>query len=114
MRLVLTGMCVGCQPQKEVLHFNTHVRVKDQRHLTLHNRTNQRWELKPVIEGEHWTGSDVITVEPLQSKQYEITYRPLIMTAESKKHMVSCKEMQVGVLGFSLCRIFCLFVCLSN
>ena len=95
-------MCVGCQPQKEVLHFNTHVRVKDQRHLTLHNPTNQRWELKPVIEGEHWTGADVVTVELLQSKQYEITYRPLIMTAESKKHMVSWKVIEVLSFRFSL------------
>ncbi|XP_022080460.1 hydrocephalus-inducing protein homolog isoform X2 [Acanthaster planci] len=86
LRLVLTGMCVGSQPQKEVLHFNTHVRVKDTRSLTLHNRTNQRWELRPVIEGEHWTGGDSIVLEPQQSKPYEMTYRPLIMTAEGKKH----------------------------
>ncbi|XP_033625714.1 hydrocephalus-inducing protein homolog [Asterias rubens] len=86
LRLVLTGMCVGSQPQKEVLHFNTHVRVKDTRSLTLHNRTNLRWELRPVIEGEHWAGADTIVLEPQQSKPYEMTYRPLIMTAESKKH----------------------------
>ena len=94
LRLVLTGMCVNCQPQKEILHFSTHVRVKDTRSLTLHNRTNQRWaQLKPVIEGEHWTGAEAITVEPQQSKAYELVYRPLVMTAEGKKHTVSLKKL---------------------
>lgn len=44
--------------------------------------------LRPVIDGEYWTGPDTITVEPQQSKNYELTYRPLTMTQEGKKHMV--------------------------
>lgn len=88
LRLVLTGMCVGCQPQKEIIHFNTHVRVKDARNMTLHNRTNMRWDLRPVIEGEHWSCADAVIVEPQQSKPFEIVYRPLIMTSEGKKHQV--------------------------
>lgn len=44
--------------------------------------------LRPVIDGEYWSGPDTITVEPQQSKNYELTYRPLTMTQEGKKHMV--------------------------
>lgn len=45
--------------------------------------------LRPVIDGEYWSGPDTITVEPQQSKNYELTYRPLTMTQEGKKHMVT-------------------------
>ncbi|XP_077982980.1 hydrocephalus-inducing protein homolog isoform X2 [Glandiceps talaboti] len=86
LKLVLTGMCVACQLQKEVLHFNAHVRMKDTKNLSLVNRTNQLWCLRPVIDGEYWTGADAITIEPQQSKAYEIIYRPLTMTKEGKKH----------------------------
>nr|XP_006823299.1 PREDICTED: hydrocephalus-inducing protein homolog [Saccoglossus kowalevskii] len=86
LKLVLTGMCVPCQPQKEVLHFNTHVRMKETKNLTLTNRTNQLWNLRPLIDGEYWAGADAITIEPQQSKAYEIVYRPLTMTKEGKKH----------------------------
>ncbi|XP_033116735.1 hydrocephalus-inducing protein homolog isoform X2 [Anneissia japonica] len=86
LKLVLTGMCVGCVPMKETLHFNTHVRVKETRSVNLHNRSNLRWNLKPVIEGEHWSGAESIIVDPQSSKPYEVTYRPLIMTHEGKKH----------------------------
>ncbi|XP_071959113.1 hydrocephalus-inducing protein homolog isoform X2 [Antedon mediterranea] len=86
LKLVLTGMCIGCTPMKEVLHFNTHVRVKDTRSLNLHNRTNRRWQLKPIIEGEHWSGAESIAIEAQSSKPFEVTYRPLIMTHEGKRH----------------------------
>lgn len=71
-----------------MLHFATHVRTRDTRNLVIHNRTNQLWMLRPVIDGEYWSGPDTITVEPQQSKNYELTYRPLTMTQEGKKHLV--------------------------
>ena len=89
LRLTLTGTCTIVQPAKEILHFTTHVRAKDTRNLMIANRTNMHWELRPVIEGEYWTGPDTLVVEPQATKPYELTYRPLVMTAENKKHTVS-------------------------
>ncbi|KAJ8406633.1 hypothetical protein AAFF_G00302070 [Aldrovandia affinis] len=50
----------------------------------------QRWVLRPVIEGEHWSGPPSIILEPHQQcHAYEITYRPLVMTTDGKKHQGS-------------------------
>lgn len=56
--------------------------------------------LRPVIDGEYWSGPDTITVEPQQSKNYELTYRPLTMTQEGKKHMVRIVEITDAFLFF--------------
>ena len=52
-------------------------------------RTNQLWKLRPVIDGEFWSGAETVTVEPQQNKAYELTYHPLVMTVDGKKHTVS-------------------------
>lgn len=86
--LTLTGMCIGNPPVREGQHFSSNVRVKDTKNLTIANRSNQSWHLKPIIEGEQWSGPVSFVVEPQQTKQYEITYYPLTMTSEGKKHQV--------------------------
>ncbi|XP_064641495.1 hydrocephalus-inducing protein-like isoform X2 [Lineus longissimus] len=86
LKLTLTGMCTGVAPLKEVQHFTTHVRQKETKNLMIINRTNQVWKLKPKIDGEFWTGSDTIVVEPQQTKPYELAYKPLVMTQDNKKH----------------------------
>ncbi|ESO91099.1 hypothetical protein LOTGIDRAFT_122343, partial [Lottia gigantea] len=84
--LTLTGMCTGIPPVKETQHFATHVRQKETKHISIPNRTNQQWHLKPVIDGEYWSGPVTVIVEPQQNKSYELTYKPLTMTPEGKKH----------------------------
>ncbi|XP_035679087.1 LOW QUALITY PROTEIN: hydrocephalus-inducing protein homolog [Branchiostoma floridae] len=84
--LTLTGMCVSTPALKEVLNFSTHVRQKDTKTVTISNRTNQTWELHPVIDGEFWAGLETFLVDPQQNKAYELVYKPLCMTAEGKKH----------------------------
>ena len=66
------------------------MRNREVKNLMIHNKTNQVWLLKPVIDGEYWTGADTITIDPQTGKNYEIAYRPLTMTVEHKKHTVSC------------------------
>lgn len=68
--------------------FSCSVRSKEVRTVIINNKTNQRWQLSPVIDGEYWSGSDVMVVEAQQAKPYELTYRPLTMTLDGKKHMV--------------------------
>ena len=93
--LTLTGMCIGVPPVREGQHFITSVRTKDTKNLSISNRSNQQWNLKPIIDGEQWSGPVSFIVEPLQTKQYELTYYPLTMTQEGKKHQVRPKCVQI-------------------
>ncbi|XP_069757040.1 hydrocephalus-inducing protein homolog [Narcine bancroftii] len=87
LQIHLTGSCAPASAMKEVVSFSCHVRTKQTHAIQLTNRTNQIWNLWPIIEGEHWTGPKNITVQPHQQSQpYEITYSPLRMTVDGKKH----------------------------
>ncbi|XP_066569678.1 hydrocephalus-inducing protein homolog [Amia ocellicauda] len=92
LTLTLTGSCMWAPTPKEpqVVNFVCQVRTQQTQSIMLSNRTNQRWSLKPVIEGEHWSGSPTFVIEPQQqNKAYEVTYRPLVMTTDGKKHQGS-------------------------
>ena len=91
VRLTLTGSCVAIAP-KETVNFNTIVRGKDTKTITIANKSNESYILKPNIGGEHceyWTGSDTLVVEPHSSKGYELLYRPFTMTSLDNKHEAS-------------------------
>ncbi|XP_075045519.1 hydrocephalus-inducing protein homolog [Mixophyes fleayi] len=90
LKLTLSGSCVGLPSTKEAVNFQCHVRSKQVQTILLSNKTNHTWHLQPVIDGEHWRGPEVITVEAhQQNKPYEMTYHPLVMSAEGKKHQGS-------------------------
>lgn len=73
----------------QVMNFTCQVRTQHVQPLTLSNRSNQRWNLKPVIEGQHWTGAPSFSLEPYQqNKVYEVVYKPMVMTTDGKKHQV--------------------------
>ena len=84
LRLTLTGMCVAVPPSKDVLNFSAAVRARDVRMLSVPNKTNLSWHVRPVIDGEQWTGPEMFDVEAQTTKGYELTYRPLTMTSEGK------------------------------
>ena len=86
--LTLTGSCTGIPPVKEIQNFQSLVRGSDTKPLMIPNKSNQLWNLKPIIDGEYWTGPITFTVEPQQTKGYDLTYKPLTMTSENKKHTV--------------------------
>jgi hydrocephalus-inducing protein len=85
LKLCLTGSCISPTAMKEVISFQTHVRMRDTKSIPVYNKTNQTWSLNPVIDGEFWSGADLFVVEPQQSKNYEISYRPFVMTPDSQK-----------------------------
>ena len=103
MTLTLTGMCIGVPPVREGQHFITSVRTRDTKNLSISNRSNQQWNLKPIIDGEQWSGPVSFIVEPLQTKQYELTYYPLTMTSEGKKHQVGSYISTLSPLGNFSC-----------
>ncbi|KAL5467034.1 hypothetical protein EMCRGX_G031201 [Ephydatia muelleri] len=87
--LTLSGMCIEQVPLKDVIHFFTSVRGKEMRQLTISNKTNSTWLLKPIIDGEYWSGPESISIPPNQNHHYELTYQPLVMTPEPTKHQGS-------------------------
>ncbi|XP_078720178.1 hydrocephalus-inducing protein homolog isoform X2 [Lampetra fluviatilis] len=88
--LTLTGSCIDQPPSREVLNFRCPVRSRQTQTISLANRTNQRWVLRPVLKGEHWTGADSVTVEAQQQgRPYEVIYEPLTMTSIRQEHQGS-------------------------
>ncbi|XP_047008963.2 hydrocephalus-inducing protein homolog isoform X3 [Ictalurus punctatus] len=88
--LTLAGSCVVLPVANQVLNFVCQVRSQCTQSVTLSNNTNQRWCLKPLIEGEYWSALLSLVIEPYQqNKAYEITYKPMVMTTDGKKHLGS-------------------------
>ncbi|XP_021264314.1 hydrocephalus-inducing protein homolog isoform X3 [Numida meleagris] len=85
--LTLAGCCTETPVIKETLTFSCDVRGKDSQTILLSNPSNEPWTVKPVIEGEHWKGPECIHLEGnQQNKPYKITYKPLTMSSEERKH----------------------------
>jgi len=82
-------MCNILPQPKDPQHIVTHVRQSETKHIPIANKTNQTWNLKPIIDGEYWSGPVTFMVEANQTKQYTLMYKPLTMTPEGKKHLVS-------------------------
>ena len=55
--------------------------------ITISNRTNSQWDLKPLIEGDYFSGLESFVVEPQSNMMYEVTYFPMTMCGpDGKKH----------------------------
>ena len=65
------------------------MRTKEVKNITIHNKTAVSWLLNPVIDGEYWSGPVSVAVESGHSAQYELTYKPLVMTKDTQKHQVT-------------------------
>uniref|UniRef100_A0A669QXT0 HYDIN axonemal central pair apparatus protein n=1 Tax=Phasianus colchicus TaxID=9054 RepID=A0A669QXT0_PHACC len=88
--LTLAGCCMETPVIKETLIFSCHVREKHSQTILLSNPSNEPWAVKPVIEGDHWKGLECIHLDGnQQDKPYKITYKPLTMSSEKKKHQGS-------------------------
>ncbi|NXI70129.1 HYDIN protein, partial [Anseranas semipalmata] len=90
LRLTLAGCCVEAPVTKEMLTFACDVREKHSQTILLSNPSNEAWTVQPVIEGEHWKGPEFFHLEAnQQNKPYKITYKPLTMNSDKKKHQGS-------------------------
>ncbi|XP_074533739.1 hydrocephalus-inducing protein homolog [Halichoeres trimaculatus] len=87
--LTVTGSCIEATTSKEVVSFVCPVRSSHTQTLPVINPTNECCSIRPVIEGEQWSAEPSVNLEPLQNKAYRITYKPLTMTADKKKHLGS-------------------------
>ncbi|NXG68880.1 HYDIN protein, partial [Baryphthengus martii] len=90
LQLTLTGCCMESPVTKETLTFACDVREKQSQTILLSNPSSEAWTLQPIIEGEHWKGPEFFHLEANQQKKpYKITYKPLTMSSEKKKHQGS-------------------------
>ncbi|XP_061325296.1 hydrocephalus-inducing protein-like [Pezoporus flaviventris] len=90
LRLTLSGSCVEAPGPKETLTFSCSVRERQSQTILLSNPSNEAWTLQPIIEGKYWKGPEFIHLEARQKeKAYQVTYRPLSMSSENKKHQGS-------------------------
>ncbi|XP_069028847.1 hydrocephalus-inducing protein homolog [Embiotoca jacksoni] len=87
--LTVTGSCITAATSKEVVYFVCPVRSSHTQSVHVLNPTSQRCSVRPVIEGDHWSTALFVTLDPNQNKTLEVTYRPLTMTADGKKHLGS-------------------------
>ncbi|KAF6780528.1 hypothetical protein AHF37_00014 [Paragonimus kellicotti] len=84
--ITITGMCVPPTLIKDTISFCAAVRQQDVRGLQIVNRTNARWQLRPIIEGAEWTGAQMFEVEAQDTGTYDVIYKPISMTTEGHKH----------------------------
>ena len=86
--LTLTGSCVNVNQNKEApTLFQSVVRGKEAKHIIIKNPTNQKWVLKPMIDGPNaqwWTGPDRVVIEPQVTKPVEFVYRTGFKTLKSR------------------------------
>ncbi|XP_075998116.1 hydrocephalus-inducing protein homolog [Genypterus blacodes] len=87
--LTVTGSCIVASTTKEVVNFVCPVRCSHMQSLTVVNPTNQHCTITPVFEGEQWSAVPSLILEPLENKTYDITYQPVTMTVQGKKHQGS-------------------------
>jgi len=91
LRLTVTGTCVAATvASRDVYHLTTTVRQRETKGLPVSNQTmSVTYNLRPVIDGaEHFSGPDTLVVPPASTRNYELTYQPLTMTFDGKKHTV--------------------------
>ncbi|XP_037539075.1 hydrocephalus-inducing protein homolog [Nematolebias whitei] len=87
--LTVTGSCIAATTNKEVVNFVCPVRSSHTQSLSILNPTGQYCNNTPVIKGKQWIVAHHMTFEPYQNKSVDITYQPLTMTADGKKHLGS-------------------------
>ncbi|KAM8982871.1 hydrocephalus-inducing protein homolog isoform 2-T2 [Ara ararauna] len=88
--LTLAGSCVEVPDTKETLTFTCNVRERQSQTILLSNPSSEAWTLQPILEGKYWKGPEFIHLEARQKeKAYQVTYRPLTMSSENKKHQGS-------------------------
>ena len=101
LAVTLSGSCVQVVPQKETHFFDTFVRQKETKQIAISNRTNTSWDLKPMIEGEYFSGLETFVVEAQSTMAYEVTYFPMAMCgSDGKKHSGKMKTLIFIIIVF--------------
>ena len=84
--LTLSGSCTAQEAEASVLQFDASVRNVETKAISMANTSNNKWHLKPVIQSDHWSGAEFLTIEPGKKADYQIAYKPISMTGEGELH----------------------------
>ncbi|KAL0273824.1 UNVERIFIED_CONTAM: hypothetical protein PYX00_006405 [Menopon gallinae] len=100
LKLKLLGDCVDLPPPTLSVPFKCCVRQSETKQISIINKTGTDWNLLPIVGGEYFTGPDVISVPSMSTRNYDITYRPLVMTQPDVFHKGSiCVCLPNGVVN---------------
>ena len=94
LQLTLTGSALPPTLTKDApIIFNATVRTSDTKSITLKNPTNQRWSVRVKLRGSHahfWQPeSDLLIVDPQNTRSMNFVYTPMEMTSSTNKHEAS-------------------------
>ncbi|KAF0682818.1 Aste57867_25117 [Aphanomyces stellatus] len=79
--LTLTGSCVALvESSIKELVFDSKVRKETTKDIVIENKTNQPWNLLPVVTGEHWRCAENIAVPAGGKATLPVIFCPLSMT----------------------------------
>eukprot|EP00798_Chlamydomonas_sp_ICE-L_P006741 gene6741-3411_t len=84
--LTLTGACSDLQPESEAVNFACSVRASCTQSVTLTNPSSSKWNLRPVIQNDFFSGPEFVDVLPNGKAQYTITFKPLSMSTAEQPH----------------------------
>jgi len=103
LSLDLVGTASPQKAASDQLSFSQAVRTSDTKTIKLENKSAHPYEISPIMEHEYFAGASSVTVEPGQTKLYEVTYTPLSMNqgpGASRSH--SKDDAHTGSLYFAL------------
>ena len=79
LALTLTGICIPLPSHTDTIKFSVPVRGSETKSITICNKTNNTWNIFPIIENPYWTGAESLDIESGQSRTFDITFSPLEM-----------------------------------
>lgn len=81
--LTLVGSCVDQTPSSiQDIHFISKVREASTKSIVIENKTTTPWNLLPVVQGEHWSCQENISVPANGSASLDVVYLPLRITRQ--------------------------------
>lgn len=84
LNLTLSGSCISQPVAKETVSFQAAARQSESKGVTLVNKTNSVWHIRPIFDNDNWSGSEQIDIEAGQTKQYDIVFTPSTMAGEGE------------------------------
>lgn len=96
MALTLVGSCVDQTPSSiQDIHFTSKVREATTKSIVIENRTATPWNLFPVVQGEHWSCQENITVPANGSASLDVVYLPLRMTRQGSEERADASRPEI-------------------
>eukprot|EP01105_Mastigella_eilhardi_P014617 TRINITY_DN3328_c0_g1_i10.p1 TRINITY_DN3328_c0_g1~~TRINITY_DN3328_c0_g1_i10.p1 ORF type:complete len:4822 (+),score=1153.45 TRINITY_DN3328_c0_g1_i10:606-14468(+) len=86
--LSLFGQCVSAPAETEVNTFKTALLTRQTKTVTVHNKSNLSWSIKPTLNSEYFSCGSVTPakIPPGSSGSFDVVYAPTSMTRDQEEH----------------------------